>query len=324
MIWNAQLLPRNEIVPPTWDAFVEASPQRYLYYYSWYLDAVCPCWSAVVVTQKERWVAVLPLPIQQKRGFSYSFQPHLTQFLGIIFAAFEGERHSQYHFLKTATEAALDALPKNLLSLDFKLHPGVRFFLPFYWKKFEVLPRLTYWLSIEKSYAELAKTFSSSVSNHLKKAQKAGVFFVETEDESMLVALALVERIYNPEQAAIFLKIWEQVRQRQQGFILQATDPEGRLHSAAAFIRDGEQLIFFALVQDRSLRSFGANALLVTEGIRRCFQTEGIRWFDFEGSMLEPVEQYFRSFNPEAKVYFSVRKERFPWMMKAYRRLFLK
>ena len=170
----------------------------------------------------------------------------------------------------------------------------------------------------------LAKTFSSSVSNHLKKAQKAGVFFEETTDESTLVALALIERIYNPDQASAFLSVWTQVRQRRQGFILQASDPEGRLHSAAAFIRDGERLIFFALVQDRSLRSFGANALLVTEGIRRCFQMEGIRWFDFEGSMLEPVEQYFRSFNPEAKVYFSVRKERFGWMMKAYRRMFLK
>jgi hypothetical protein len=316
---QSRLVERTNLDEVAWNRFVDASPQQYLYYYVWYLDAACPGWAAIIVSEKERWIAVWPLPVQQKAVFRYSFQPPLTQFLGPIFVPFDGERHRQYHYLKTAIEKALEALPPGLLALDLKLHPGVAFFPPFVWAKWEVAPRITYWLPIENSYETLEKRFSTSVTNHLKKARKNGLTIRQADDESQLIALALQEKIYNPVQAAFFKKIWAEVRQKNAGFLLYALDTKGQLCSAAAFILDKNRLIFFALLQDAAFKNSGGNALLVCEGIRRCFERPGTEYFDFEGSMLPPVEQYFRAFNPEMRTYYQVRKYRYPLIIKAFR-----
>jgi hypothetical protein len=318
---NSHLLSRDEIDDAAWDAFVEASPQRYLYYYSWYLDAVCPDWSGIVITEKEQWVSVMPLPLQERWGLRYAFQPRLTQFGGPIFKPVEMERHKEHHFLKTVLEKILDCLPQNLSAFDLNLHPDLQYFLPFHWRKCQLQPRLTYWLPLEESFGKMEKSFSSSVSNHVKKALKNGLAVEESQSTDSLLAIALQEKFFDEKEANTFRKVWEQISLRKKGFLLYALSPEGQVCSGAAFIWDGNKMIFYAIAQGSFFKTSGANALLITEGIRLCFDRKGIRYFDFEGSMIEPVENYFRSFNPEAKIFFRIQKYRHPLLLKIYRRL---
>ncbi|MFQ5445909.1 MAG: GNAT family N-acetyltransferase [Saprospiraceae bacterium] len=320
-MWKSSLLQRNELDDEAWNDFVDASPQQYLYYYTWYLDAACPGWQAIVVEQGGHWVAVMPLPLQRKGSVKYAFQPHLTQFGGIIFVAQEGTRHRYHHFLKTATQHALAALPRDLFGLEVNLHPAVQYFLPFFWEKFEVRPRFTYWLPVDDDFDKLVKCFSSSVINHRKKAQKNGLSIGEGGSPDGLLAIARRERIFGPAEAATFGRVWQAVEKRGDGLLLTAKTPEGAVASAAAFIWDKNKMVFYAIAQDGRHKTSGANALLISEAIHRCCERGGIRNFDFEGSMIETVEQYFRAFNPVAKSYFSIRKTRYPWLFRLYRRI---
>ncbi len=56
---------------------------------------------------------------------------------------------------------------------------------------------------------------------------------------------------------------------------------------------------------DPDLRSSGALSLLMHEAIQ--FAATVTQRFDFEGSMHEPIERFFRNFGATPKQYFQVR-----------------
>ena len=58
--------------------------------------------------------------------------------------------------------------------------------------------------------------------------------------------------------------------------------------------------------RDPELQAVGANTLLYWEAIRLASSVS--RVFDFEGSMVEPIEHYFRGFGGRQTPYFCVRK----------------
>lgn len=57
---------------------------------------------------------------------------------------------------------------------------------------------------------------------------------------------------------------------------------------------------------DPELRTSGATSLLMWEGIR--WASEQGKQFDFEGSMVEPIERFFRSFGARQIPYFGIEK----------------
>ena len=75
-----------EIDRSQWDALINQAPNGLIYALTWYLDSVSPGWEALVKEVAGRYVAVLPLPVRRKYGFSYLLQPLLTQQLGLFYA----------------------------------------------------------------------------------------------------------------------------------------------------------------------------------------------------------------------------------------------
>ena len=57
---------------------------------------------------------------------------------------------------------------------------------------------------------------------------------------------------------------------------------------------------------DPNLRNSGAMSLCMWEAIK--FASTKTKKFDFEGSMIESVERYFRAFGAEQKPYFHITK----------------
>ena len=96
-MFSARFLRHEQILQPQWDDFVEHSAQGSLYARSWYLDAVMPGWSAVIVCQGERWQAVMPIRIGRKYGIGYALQPAFSQYLGVLFAPFLGKNNHILH-----------------------------------------------------------------------------------------------------------------------------------------------------------------------------------------------------------------------------------
>lgn len=308
-MWESRLLKRPEINDEEWNAFVDKSPQRYLYYYSWFLDAVSQDWQAVQVFLKGELFLQWPLPVKQKGPLPYAYQPRLTQFGGPVLLPIYERRHRQHHLTKSALQEAIQALPK-LVAIDIHLHPTLSFFMPFQWAGFKVKPRFTYWLPLATDSQQLCAHFSSSIQNHLKKASKAGFSIRKSFSPDNFLKLVLQSETYSKAEAATFRAVWQALPERREAFLLETVSPEGNLAAAAAFIPDVRNFIFFGNALAPSLRNSGAGSLLIAEAIKMASESGKFEYFDFEGSMLPPVEQYFRAFNPEGVMYLNVQRNK--------------
>ena len=85
-------------------------------------------------------------------------------------------------------------------------------------------------------------------------------------------------------------------------------DSEGRTHSALYVVWDERTLYPIISARDPELQVFGANTLLYWEAIQLAATVS--RVFDFEGSMLEPVEHFVRGFGGRQTPYFAISKSR--------------
>jgi hypothetical protein len=87
-----------------------------------------------------------------------------------------------------------------------------------------------------------------------------------------------------------------------------AEDAAGKAHAGAYIVWDEASAYYLMGGGDPALRNSGATSYCMWEAIR--FAATVTRSFDFEGSMLEPVERFFRSFGPEQVPYSRVTHSR--------------
>ena len=83
-----------------------------------------------------------------------------------------------------------------------------------------------------------------------------------------------------------------------------AEDAQGRVHAAAYVVWDSESAYYLLGGGDPALRNSGATSLVMWKAIT--FAATVTKRFDFEGSMLEPVERFFRAFGARQTPYFRV------------------
>lgn len=76
------------------------------------------------------------------------------------------------------------------------------------------------------------------------------------------------------------------------------------MHAAAYIIWDENSAYYLMGGGNPELRTSGATSLVMWEAIK--FASDVTKHFDFEGSMLEPVERFFRAFGAEQVPYFQI------------------
>ena len=91
---------------------------------------------------------------------------------------------------------------------------------------------------------------------------------------------------------------------RQARKILIAEDPNGRHHAGVYLVWDANSAYYLMGGSDPELRSSGATSLCMWEALR--FAATVTQRFDFEGSMIEPIERYFRAFGARQVPYLAL------------------
>ena len=86
--------------------------------------------------------------------------------------------------------------------------------------------------------------------------------------------------------------------------MLFACDESGRVHAVAYVVWDDAAAYYLMGGGDPELRTSGASSLLMWEAILRARNVTDV--FDFEGSMLRPVERFFRAFGGRQIPYLQV------------------
>ena len=137
-----------------WDYCIERSRAGLLYGLSWYLDLVSPGWAGLV---DDDYKAVMPLPIKERFGIKYVYQPVLTQQLGI----YSGEVNTS-----EITEAFLGSVPRNIKYVDTHLNYTNHFPEN---RKVRSTKRINYELSLRKKYVNLKAGYSENTRRNIQR-----------------------------------------------------------------------------------------------------------------------------------------------------------
>lgn len=148
-----RFLEHGEIDFDLWDHCVQQSFNGNVAAFSWYLDIVCPEWTALVEDEYQR---IMPLPSWEKAGIRYLSQPYFTQQLGVF---------SMPELYKDKVEEFISAIPKFFRTIDINLNS----YNPVDSEKHNPEEQINMELDLISPYELIQSAYSSNLKRNLKK-----------------------------------------------------------------------------------------------------------------------------------------------------------
>lgn len=293
-----------------------SDPAIPIYGQAWWLDAIAgpEGWDAILVTSKESVVASMPYCLRRRRFGLQVALPPLTQTNGLVVRYPQSQKISKrLEFEKRVLGeivAQLDALQLKSYAQNFP--PTLTNWLPFYWSGFQCSPRYTYVIPDLSDLEAVWEGMATLPRRKIKSAQR-----VCTVEEITLAEFRVLNDMTFARQNLALPYSWGVVEaldeacvKRDARVILGARDASGRLHAGAYVVWDARSAYHIMSGGDPDLRGSGAGSLIIWEAM--CRLSGQVQRYDFEGSMIEPIEQHFRSYGATQEQYFSIRKESMP------------
>ena len=293
-----------------WDKFVEKSPQGSIFSYTWYLDALQVKYKILVIKENDLIKAGIVLAKNQINTYA---NPMLDKYLGVLFGDIKGKHQKVISKKIRYMEKLVDKI-KSLKSFDYYFHPNFDNWIPFHWKGFTQQTRYTYRINLfEKSADRIFNDFHGNLRNDIKYAQKNGVKIktnIPFDDLYMLVNKTFLRQ----GSKAPFAK------HKLCDFILKIKE-NGSIVSFGAYNNDKTCIAACALVFDEKSSYLilngidinnhvrGANTLMLYNSIKHFIGK--CEYYDFEGSMLPGVEQFYRRFGGELTPYMRIWNDNF-------------
>jgi hypothetical protein len=279
----------------------------------WWLDAIAPnCWDQVVLERDGVPLARFPYMIKRRFGLTLLTMPPLTQHLG-PFYSIDSQKTATYLSRETRL---LNELIDGLPSFDYfnqRFHHSQTNWLPFYWRGFRQTTHYTYVLQDLTDPDRLWAGFRDNIRREIRKAQKQVTIRSDLSLDEFWILMEKTFKRQNlkppyPREAVERLDL--ACDQRGQKKIFCAEDSAGQIHAAIYIVWDDQSAYYLMGGGDETYRRSGATSLLMWEAIQ--FAATVTRKFDFEGSMLQPVERFFRSFGAVQMPYFRISKVQSP------------
>ena len=275
----------------------------------WWLDAVAPGqWREVTIEKGGEVYARMVYGWRKRFGLTLCSNPPLAPTLGPWLRPTEGKYSTRLAMQHELLENLIQRLPScDLFSQN--LSSTVTNILPFHWRDYDHSLRYTYRLSDLSDPERLWHGFSESCRRAIRKATR---MVTVKEDLSMPDFYKVFEKTWSRQgrQPNLRLELLERLdqafRTRGSGKILHAEDPQGNVHAAICLVWDERSAFYLAGGADPEFRGSGAHSLLMWSAIQ--LASEVSRAFDFEGSMSQQIERFFRSFGAQQTVFVNVRK----------------
>ncbi len=299
----------------TYRALCEQESTIGIFSQAWWLDLVCgpDNWDVCLVERSGSYVAAMPYRIKRRLGFLISDQPPLTQTLGPWIkpntAITKTSRLIGYEH--DILRDLLAEMPKIDL-FSQRWHYSYQNWLAFYWKGYQQTTRYTYILPNLNNIDQLSANLASSTRRQIKKAQSSSGLQIDAEsgvDAFLDLNDKTFQRqgILSPYPRSLAIDLINESSKRSCGRIFLARDQKGTPHAGVFTVWDAHATYNLMSGADSKLSGSGAPSLCMWEAILHARQYS--KTFDFEGSMIEPIERFFRGFGAIQKPYFSISKK---------------
>jgi hypothetical protein len=279
---------------------------------AWWLDATVgeESWDVALVESGDVIVAAMPFALRRRFGFKMLGQPILTQTLGPWLRDSKGKSATILARQKKLLESLIAHLPP-FSHYNQNWHFKMLNWLPFYWAGFQQTTRYTYILELVGDEQNLWNGFQENIRTDIRKASKR--YNLRVRDDLGIDDFLMINRMTYARQnkelpytAAFVRKLDQACATRDARKIFIAEDEQGRRHAGVYMVWDKNSAYYLMGGGDPKLRNSGATSLCMWEAIK--FASTVTQRFDFEGSMIEPVEKFFRAFGAQQTPYFKVSK----------------
>ena len=273
------------------------------------METVCygKQWSVLLSEQANGFIdGALPFLIGSKMGLHYVLQPELTQYNGPWF-----HHHpltgDPVEFEHRVAEDLLSQLEKLHLSVYLqRFSPEVTDWLPFYWHGYKQTTRYTYRFDPLPDVATLATLADRGRKRQLETARKAYTVDrqVGVEEFVALHADYWERRCGRDNLSREFLRrVVTTAMTRGQALIYGLRDADNQLVAARFVVYDDRcaYALLSAMRPDTLRNSMTLLVWTLLEDLHGRTQA-----FDFEGSMDQGIEHFYRSFGARQVPYFEV------------------
>jgi len=278
----------------------------------WWLDAVCGenSWDVVLFEKGDRIIGSMPFYVLKRLGFTFLIQPPLTQTLGPWIRPSTVKYVKRLGYQKRVMQGLIDQLPEyDQFKMNF--HHDVDNWLPFYWHGFQQTTRYTYQLSGLDNEKGLWQGLSESTRREIRKATKR--FKLKIRNDLGLDTLWELNRetfgrqgMQVPYTRELVGRLDSACKQQDCRQIWIAEDAQNRYHAAIYVVWDENSAYYLMGGSNPSTRNSGAFSLIIWQAIQQAATVT--KQFDFEGSMIESVERFFRGFGARQTPYFRITK----------------
>ncbi len=290
---------RSQIQDVQWNVFIDTSPQKMLYAYSWYLDIVSPDWWALVVEENNEWQAIMPIPIVRKFGMKVVQQPLFCQLLGVFFK-----------------ENNNSLLCINHIEIAFKRHfkyvssyAGLLLFEPY-------TTRNTYIIDLSQSYEVIQNNYHKDRKARLKQVKKSDWAIEKSVDIKPLITLFRtnhanrIEGGVSESAYTLLAKIAQELEKKNVLELLYCSK-NGVIEAGAIFVIFGGRIIYLFNAASALGRSGNARTLLIDSILNKHSNSDLV--FDFESPEIENIACFYESFGAKAQPYSAIRYNHLPF-----------
>lgn len=266
-------------------------------------------WDVVLEEKNGEVTGVLPFVFRKKWGLTFFDQPPLTPYGGVWIKYPEGQKYAtRLSYEKEIYTSLLDKLPR-FHSYVQKFYPGFTNWLPWYWKGYKQTTAYTYIIEDLTDHPRIFSDFKENIRREIRKAEKNITIHNAVNGEQLYT-----HKVKTYKASGQFLnipleyvnKIIDFASRNKCGELLEARDEHNLVHASALFVWDSKTTYYLFGASDPENKNSGAMSLLMWEAIKR--SSHHSVQFNFEGSMIEEVERFFRGFGAKQVPYFIIRK----------------
>jgi len=292
---------------PEWDKFVDLSPQGSIYSKSFYLKSIGYPFKIGVVEENNRILGGIVLAKNEAGVWS---NPLFVKYLGVLYAPCSGDKLEYQSLTYRIDKEIVPNISGSIWSYTF--HPNFQNWLNFYWNGYKQTTQYTYLIHFSRS-PDFRSSYDEKVKAPLRAAQKHNLLIDDIDVETFA---EVNKKTYQtrggrqPYSQKRLISLLERLAGQNCLYSRAVKDKAGNIHSVAAIVYDNRTANLILNGTDSVYRKFGGNSMLIDHMIE--FASKHCEAFDFEGSMHERIEKFYRGFGGEIVPYYLIYKANLP------------
>ena len=286
----------------------QPGPYNSVFQRDWWLDAVAPgAWSPLEVVSAGEVVARMPIVCRRKSGLKFITMPRLTHTLGPWLA----DPNCGVAKRLAKEKNWLDTLAEQIPPFDYfcqNWHYSMQNWLPLLWRGFQATSCCTYVIEDISNPDAVWSNYRESARREIRKARKHVDVRTDLSPEILyrMTSKSFGQWNRKPPYGLEYLeRLVSACTKRQAGRLFFAEDSQGGVHAALFLVWDESSAYYLVGGSNPESRNSGAMSLLMHEAIQ--FASTVSTVFDFEGSIVEPIERFVRSFGAQPRPFLTVR-----------------